>query len=291
MARPRIVRLDGPVARLRAALQAPGFRRESLQAGRWRMHHRVSLADPGDDAPAFVLVHGLIVSGRYMMPLAVRLAETHAVLVPDLPGFGGSERPRRPLPVAGQAEALAGYLAAIGRPRVVLVANSFGCQVAARAMAAGAGPVERLVLVGPTIDAAARGVPRQLVRLVASLPREPFEYPVLLVADLARVGLPRAVRAFRVALADRIEESLPQVAVPTLVVRGSRDPIVPRRWGEEVAALLPDGRLAEVDGGGHALNYSRPDELARLVRELAGRGVSPVAIDLTTERGLFDDAV
>lgn len=249
------------------------------------MHHRVALGDRGDAAPAFVLVHGLIVSGRYMMPLAVRLAETHAVLVPDLPGFGGSERPRRPLPVAGLAEALAGYLAAIGRSRVVLVANSFGCQVAARAMAAGAGPVERLVLVGPTIDAAARGVPRQLVRLVASLPREPFEYPALLAADLARVGLTRAVRAFRVALADRIEESLPQVAVPTLVVRGSRDPIVPRRWGNEAAALLPDGRLAEVDGGGHALNYSRPDELVGLVRDFAGALV-PVR-PLSEARGLF----
>jgi pimeloyl-ACP methyl ester carboxylesterase len=57
------------------------------------------------------------------------------------------------------------------------------------------------------------------------MPREPLEYPALLAADLARAGLTRAVRAFRVALADRIEESLPQVAVPTLVVRGSRDPI------------------------------------------------------------------
>lgn len=234
------------------------------------MHHRVAAGGDDDGAPAFVLVHGLIVSGRYMMPLAVRLAETHPVLVPDLPGFGASERPRRPLPVAGLAEALAGYLAAAGRPRVVLVANSFGCQVAARAMTAGAGPVERLVLVGPTMDAAARTAPRQLARLVASMPREPFEYPALVAADLARFGVPRAVRAFRLALADRIEESLPRVAVPTLVVRGSRDPIVPRRWAEEATALLPDGRLVELAGGGHALNYSRADELAGLVRELAG---------------------
>lgn len=258
------------MARLRAALWHPGFRAESLEVGRWRMHHRVSGNAGEEGAPAFVLVHGLIVSGRYMMPLAVRLAATHRVLVPDLPGSGASEKPRRPLPVAGLAEALAGYLAAVGLERVVLVANSFGCQVAARAMAAGAGPVERMVLVGPTMDAAARTAPRQVVRLVASMPREPWEYPALLAGDLARVGVPRAIRAFRLALADRIEEALPRVAVPTLVVRGERDPIVPRRWGEEAAALLPDGRLTEIAGGGHALNYGRAHELAAQVRAFAG---------------------
>jgi 2-hydroxy-6-oxonona-2,4-dienedioate hydrolase len=264
---PRERRFDRPGARLRAALRAPGFRRESVAAGAWRLHHRVAEAAGSPGAPAFVLVHGLIVSGRYMMPLAVRLAETHRVLVPDLPGFGASEKPRAALDVGGLAAALAAYLEAVARAPVVLIANSFGCQVAARAVAERAAPVERMVLVGPTMDGAARTTPRQLLRLVASMPREPFEYPALLAADLVRAGVPRGLRTFRFALADRIEESLPRVAVPTLVVRGDRDPIVPRRWAERVADLLPDGRLVEIAGGGHALNYGRADDLAAVVRD------------------------
>ena len=54
--------------------------------------------------------------------------------------------------------------------------------------------------------------------------------------------------------------------MPTLVVRGERDPIVPQYWAEEVARILPRGRLAVVPEAGHALNYSRPHDLARLVR-------------------------
>jgi pimeloyl-ACP methyl ester carboxylesterase len=67
-------------------------------------------------------------------------------------------------------------------------------------------------------------------------------------------------------LAHRIEDLLPRIGAPALVVRGSRDYIAPQAWVEEVARLLPQGRLAIIEGGGHALNYSKAPELARLVR-------------------------
>src|SRR4028119_2296736 len=44
-------------------------------------------------SPPVVLVHGLVVSGRYMVPLLEELARSHAVYAPDLPGFGRSEGP------------------------------------------------------------------------------------------------------------------------------------------------------------------------------------------------------
>ncbi|HEX2252239.1 MAG TPA: alpha/beta hydrolase [Thermoanaerobaculia bacterium] len=345
---------DGARARLRAALRHPGFASGSLEIDGCRIHHRVSAATL-EDGPTYVLVHGLIVSGRYMMPLALCLAGHGRVLVPDLPGFGGSEKPQPPPQVPELARRLAGYLGAVGARPVVLVANSFGCQVVAamaaerpevfagpaadcldrtrpalaiepapttgpnvsaetrpsavrhvfaetspviaphgsaemppvvapsvagealpaagsRASAESSGPaglVARVVLVGPTVDPAARSALRQIGRLILSAPHEPFEYPALLAADLLRVGLLRGARAFRAALADRVEESLPRVPVPTLVVRGSRDPITPHRWAEQAARLLPRGRLVEIPDGGHALNYGAADALARIVRAFA----------------------
>ena len=52
----------------------------------------------GENLPAagpFVLVHGVGVSGRYMLPVARVLARDHSVYVPDLPGYGKSGRPPR----------------------------------------------------------------------------------------------------------------------------------------------------------------------------------------------------
>jgi pimeloyl-ACP methyl ester carboxylesterase len=61
------------------------------------------------------------------------------------------------------------------------------------------------------------------------------------------------------------------VEVSAVVVRGGRDPIVPGEWAREVVRGLPQAWLAEVPGVGHTVNWSAPDELARLVRPLLGR--------------------
>jgi pimeloyl-ACP methyl ester carboxylesterase len=77
-----------------------------------------------------VLLHGLAVSHRHLMPLAAGLARHHPVHVIDLPGFGLSDDPGTVLDVPEHAEHLAAWLAAAGAPSAVVVGNSFGCQVA-----------------------------------------------------------------------------------------------------------------------------------------------------------------
>ena len=71
---------------------------------------------------------------------------------------------------------------------------------------------------------------------------------------------------FRYSLEDPIEEKLPSVRVPALVVRGSWDPVVTQSWAEEVADLLPMGRLVVIPDGPHTLVHNRPLDLARVVR-------------------------
>ncbi len=69
----------------------------------------------------------------------------------------------------------------------------------------------------------------------------------------------------RLALEDRIEEKLPRLGHPTLIVRGAQDPIAPQRWCEELVRLLPDGRLAVIPRTPHATNYDAPRALTSLV--------------------------
>ncbi len=64
---------------------------------------------------------------------------------------------------------------------------------------------------------------------------------------------------------ERIEESLPHISAPVLVVRGSRDPIISQRWAEEAASLLPKGRLAVIDGQTHTITVAGPEALAQVV--------------------------
>lgn len=238
----------------------------------WRMHVRVSENPPTRGGPVVVLVHGLIVSGRYMQPTLQHLAPSCRVYAPDLPGFGRSDKPPRTLDVDALSDALAAWMRAANIGSATLVGNSLGCQIVASLAARYPSLVERAVLQGPTMDRGARSVPRQVARFLRNAPREPSSLLSIELRDYQAAGLRRGWRTLRAALEDRIEENLPRVRAPTLVVRGSRDPICTQRWAEEVAGLLPRGRLVVVPGAAHTLNFAAPAEFARLIRGFIAEG-------------------
>lgn len=226
-----------------------------------RVHSRtLHGAPPG--APPLVLVHGVCVSSRYMLPAAVALAPDFAVRVPDLPGFGLSGRASRPLAVRALAEALIAWLDAAGIDRAALLGNSVGCQIAVEAALEAPDRVGPLILTGPTMDAAARAAAPQIARWLRNARGERLSQTPALARDLADAGLRRPIALFRSALAQPIEERLEGVTQPVLVTSGDRDPVVPERWARRVAAAAPNGRYAELPGP-HNTNYSEPYALAR----------------------------
>jgi 2-hydroxy-6-oxonona-2,4-dienedioate hydrolase len=232
-----------------------------------RMHARVG---GRVDAPVVVLLHGLGVSSRYMLPLARELAPQFRVHAVDLPGFGRSEPPAEVLDVPALADALLAWIDAAGLAAPAVVANSIGCQVAASAMARSPQALDRAVFIGPTFDRRGRSLPAQVVRLLRAGVRERPGLAAVMARDYAACGLRRVARTARQALAHPIEDDLPAITRPVLVVRGGRDRVVPQRWAEEVTAALPDGRLAVVPGHGHALNYSAAGPLTSAIRPFLG---------------------
>jgi len=237
-------------------------------AGRFRTVSGVDVYERAaelDGAPVVVLLHGIGVSSRYFLPTAGRLAERCSVHAPDLPGFGRSGRlPGRPS-VRRLADALEAWLDAAGLERPdVLVANSFGCQVVVDLAARRPERAVRLVLVGPTTDRRARSLVVQGARLALDVVREPPGLWALVALDYALHLGKTGFDGFLELTRDRIEEKLARVAAPTLVVRGERDPIVPRGWAAELAAAAPRGGFVEVPGAPHALNYAAPEALTAI---------------------------
>jgi pimeloyl-ACP methyl ester carboxylesterase len=236
------------------------------------MSFRVSAGSPA--GTPLVLVHGLGVSSRYMVRLMRSLGAERPVYAPDLPGFGRSGSPPRTLDVHGLAEFLAAWMAAAGLERAALLGHSLGCQVVADLAIHHPRLVDRLILAAPTIDDSERSVARELTRLLRDAPREPFSLIPVVATAYLRAGFRRLLRTLRYALADRIEEKLPAIEVPALVVRGGRDPVVSGPWAEKVAGLLPRGRLAVLPKAAHALQFSAPDELAALLRLFLAEGLA-----------------
>jgi 2-hydroxy-6-oxonona-2,4-dienedioate hydrolase len=229
-----------------------------------RVLTRRSKAVPRRSAPAVVLVGGTALSGRYLLPTAVALASRVPVWVPDLPGRGASEAPSATMEVQEHANFLVSWMRAVGMERAAVLGNSMGCQIAVEVAVRHPDRLSHLVLQGPTPDVRTRSVVRHLVRLARDGIHEPTSLGPLELVDWLRAGPRHGVHQGRATLRHRIEERLPAVRCPALVVRGSKDPVVPQDWAREVTQMLPDGELRVVPGAGHSLVYSHALELARI---------------------------
>lgn len=209
-----------------------------------------------------VLVHGIGVAGGYFAPLAEELAGCWDVVVVDLPGYGRTPRPERPLTVPELAEVLAGLVGALDLDRPVLVGHSMGCQVVVDAVRSQPGLCAAYVLLGPTVDRDARTLAHQAWRLFRDTLREPLAANAVIFRDYLRMGPLRYLRTSRSMLADRIEENIRACPGPGLIVRGGRDPIAPHDWVHYLARTAPGARALEIPGAPHAVQFTHPEEVA-----------------------------
>ena len=216
--------------------------------------------------PPVVLVHGFVLAGDYMMPTANIMAPFSRIYVPDLPGYGLSAKWQQRLSLADLADRLAEWMERLKLDHAHFIGNSFGCQVLVHFAARHARYVQRLVLQGPTVDPAARSLWKQILRLVKNSRIESPGLGRLMLRDYWRAGWGGITATIRMALHDRQESKLPQISAPTLVVRGSRDVLVPQAWAERIVHLLPDGHLLVLPGLAHTINFTAPARFVDAIR-------------------------
>jgi pimeloyl-ACP methyl ester carboxylesterase len=238
-------------AQLRSALAAPRpaqyFTSRNFAIAGLRLHVRERGGD-GPDRP-WVLLHGLAVSHRYLMPTAQALPGR--VFVPDLPGFGLSQRPRTVYDTGEHAEIVIAWMDAHGLSAAYLLGNSFGAQVAVEVAVRRPDLAAALVLVGPTVDPAAPTAAGQVWRWARDLTREDPRQVRIIARDIRDAGVRRIVRTLRHSVRHRMSQRLALVGAPILVLRGEHDPIASPDWMRQAAGLARDGQTGTVPGAAH----------------------------------------
>ncbi|WP_433380139.1 alpha/beta fold hydrolase [Actinoplanes sp. CA-142083] len=233
----------------RAAPSASGgFTSATVSVCGLRLHLRQRL-DPAGTAPVWLLLHGLAVSHRYLMPTAAALPGS--VYVPDLPGFGLSGKPVRVLTAEQHAEVIATWMDAADLSGVHVLGNSFGCQIAVELAIRRPDLIASLILVGPTVDPAASTPGAQIRRWTHDmLSEDPHQIPMI-VADVRDAGPRRILRTLAHAVGHHIERRIPLVRAPILILRGQHDRIVPAGWVARAASLARTARTVEVPDAAH----------------------------------------
>ena len=250
----------------------PPRRPESSLAERWTrvdgidLFYRESPVPP--DAPAMMHLHGFGLSGRYLLPTAERLADQFHTLVPDLPGFGRSGKAGDALDVPDLAHAAARFLDDRGIEKVTLVGNSMGCPVILEFAHHYPERLERTVLVSPAGGLYNQPLRRAVGQLTRDGGREPARMMKVAVPDYFRFGVPSTFKMFRALTQYPTLERLLELHVPTLVVIGERDPLMPGASRVQEVAAATDNHvlLVKIEGAAHAINFSHSGELAHLIR-------------------------
>ena len=214
-----------------------------------RIHERTRASAP--PTLPVVLLHGLAVSHRYLMPTAHALAGRHPVYVPDLPGFGLSDKPRHALDVGEHTDVLTAWLDARGLERVCVGGHSFGAEIAARLARRRPDLVAALVLASPTSDPQARTRRQMISRWCADLLLEDPRQAAILAADVRDARPWRVFATLSHSVRNAVEDDLSHVLAPTMVVGGSRDPVAPPRWRSAAALRTAAPTTVTVPGAGH----------------------------------------
>lgn len=293
-----------------------------------RLHgSRVAYVDEGT-GPVVVLLHGITSSAATWNAVAPDLARTNRVIVPDLPGHGGSTRARGEYSISGFALFVRDLLYALDIDRATVVGHSLGGGVAMQLLYTNPEQVSRLVLVASGGLGRDVGLPLRL----ATLPGAELVLPVLcnrhlsgpvnalaqvlqpfLPAELlelrqsyATLSHPAARRAFlstvrgaidwqgqridataRLHLADR---------VPSLMVWGDQDLMIPIHHGRRAAEANDRTRFVAFPATGHFPHAEDPDRFLVLLRDFLDTttpstvGQADLAADLRAQLdGTHDD--
>ncbi len=134
--------------------------------------------------------------------------------------------------------------------------------------------VRRLVLIAPAGVSAERSMLGHLVPLLLAAHYATPAFMPVLVRDALRMGPVTLWRAARDLLAADIRGDLRNIEVPTLLVWGENDPLIPPAVGNLLRAEIPSSRLLLLQRAGHVPMFDQPKDFdAALLAFLAGEPV------------------
>jgi pimeloyl-ACP methyl ester carboxylesterase len=253
------------------------------------------------EGPLVVLLHGQPGEGRDWNLVTAGLSQSFRVIAPDRPGWGGG--PEEAVGLLDNADWLDEQLRSLaGDERAVVVGHSFGGGVAIALAMRHRARVRALVLVGsvghhqalsgldrllakPVVGegivragiVGARRVTRVLARRLARIDRasevvrraeQLSMYRVLSGAEPIAANAWRSFIVEQRALVNEtphLEAALSSISVPTAVVSGARDRVVPVTASRGLAELIPGAEMITLARAGHLVPVEMPGELVAII--------------------------
>lgn len=236
----------------------------------------------GGQGPGLVWLHHSTGSIGWL-PVHEKLSENFTVIVPDLPGFGQSERPvwaRHPRDLALLMNRV---IAKLDLESVTLVGAGLGGWIAAEMVTMNPSALSNLVLIGAAGLQPEEGEIMDLIMFdfedyvkngfssddaFTAIFGEEVEDDVTTLWDFSREMTAR-ITWKPWMFSRQLPPILAEVETPALLIWGEQDRVVPVNCGELYQKYLANARLDVVSGAGHLVEMEQPDDMAAKITEFA----------------------
>jgi len=248
-------------------------------------NNKIRYLEEGSSENTLLLLHGLGASAERWEYVIPHFAREFRVVVPDLIGFGYSDKPMADYTIEYFSEFISKFVDKIGIKELNIVGSSLGGQIAAEYAVNHNENIRKLVLVSPSgvmkhstpaLDAyiAAALYPNDDSALNAfqiMSGRKEIENKIV-NGFVERMTLPNAKMAFMSTLlglrdSEPITKKLQMITVPTLIIWGENDPIIPIEYAQSFISGINDCRFYKMMECGHTPYVENPKVFYQVVSD------------------------
>ena len=243
----------------------------------------IRYVEEGNSTKNLLLIHGLGASADRWEHVIPQFAKNYRVLVPDLIGFGLSDKPVVDYTTDYLSEFIRKFLKKLGIDSVSIIGSSLGGQIGAEFTYQNNSMVEKLVLISPS-GIMKHSTPALDAYVMAALyPSDSSASNAFQIMSgsknidkktikgfVQRMKLPNAKMAFMSTLlglkdAEIISEKLVSIKSPTLIIWGENDPIIPIKYAQSFVSEIDDCRFVKMENCGHTPYVESPDKFYKIV--------------------------
>ena len=241
--------------------------------------------EEGTSEENLLLIHGLGASAERWEHVIPQFAKNYRVLVPDLIGFGLSDKPLVDYTTDYLSEFIKKFLKKLNIVSVNIIGSSLGGQIGAEFVYQNNSMVEKLILVSPS-GVMKHSTPALDAYVMAAL--YPSDYSAsnafqmmsgsknidkkTIKGFVERMKLPNAKMAFMSTLlglkdSEIISEKLVSITSPTLIIWGEKDPVIPIKYAQSFVSEIDDCRFVKMANCGHTPYVEAPEKFYKIVSD------------------------
>ena len=252
--------------------------------------NKIRYLEGGGSDGNVLLIHGLGASAERWAHVIPYLSKKYHVIAVDLIGYGFSDKPSVDYTPAFFSQFIFDFLNTLGISKTSMIGSSLGGQIVAECAITQSRVIEKIVLVSPsgimkqstpTFDAytLAALYPTQdgtktAFQMMAGEHKEIDSDTV--DGFIQRMTLPNAKMAFMSTIlgirnAGSLSERLGKISVPTLIVWGKQDTLIPITYSKDFVSSIKNCQFVEMESSGHTPHVEEPEKFSEIVLRFLNR--------------------